>query len=84
MVVHLAANTTFGLRINAKFIMSCCWSFSSYEEKMKERLAKRREKIRLGIALDQGDDEDDAEAFDAESGKETSDAKSLLKDMHQR
>ena len=57
-----------------------------YDEMMKERLARRRERLKQGLPVDDDEDEDALLAeFEAEEGEGGNvDAKALLEDMQKR
>lgn len=56
--------------------------FYRYEEKLKERLAKRRERLAQGLPVDD-EDEEDLEDGLAE-GEEVTDVKAILEDLDKR
>ena len=56
-----------------------------YEEMMKEKLARRRERIKMGLQVDDEEDDDELLAEFEEGGEEgTVDAKTLLEDLQKR
>lgn len=56
--------------------------FYRYEEKLKERLAKRRERLAQGLPVDD-EDEEDLEDGLAE-GEQVTDVKAILEDLDKR
>ena len=56
--------------------------FNRYEEKLKERLARRRERLAQGLPVDD-EDEEDLEDGLAE-GEEVTDVKAILEDLDKR
>ena len=59
----------------------CCFLYR-YEEKLKERLARRRERLAQGLPPDD-EDEEDLEDGLAE-GEEVTDVKAILEDLDKR
>ena len=58
---------------------------SRYDEMMKERLARRRERLRQGLPVDDDEgDEDLIAKFEEDEGEGKSDAKAILEDMQKR
>lgn len=55
------------------------WFFYRYEEKLKERLAKRRERLAQGLPVDDEDLEDGLA-----EGEEVTDVKAILEDLDKR
>ena len=53
-----------------------------YEEKLKERLAKRRERLAKGLPADDEDEEDLAD--DEAQGEQKTDVKAILEDLDKR
>ena len=52
---------------------------------MKERLARRRERLKQGLPVDDEDDDDLMAEFEADEGEEGKvDAKTILEDMQKR
>ena len=60
----------------------CCYFFYRYEEKLKERLARRRERLAQGLPVDD-EDEEDLEDGPVE-GEEVTDVKAILEDLDKR
>jgi len=56
--------------------------FYRYEEKLKERLAKRRERLAQGLPVDDEDDEDLEDGM--AEGEEVTDVKAILEDLDKR
>jgi len=56
--------------------------FYRYEEKLKERLAKRRERLAQGLSVDDGDEEDLEDGL--AEGEEVTDVKAILEDLDKR
>ena len=53
-----------------------------YEEKLKERLAKRRERLAQGLPVDDEDEEDLEDGVT--EGEEVTDVKAILEDLDKR
>jgi len=56
--------------------------FYRYEEKLKERLARRRERLAQGLPVDDEDEEDIEDGVT--EGEEVTDVKAILEDLDKR
>ena len=56
--------------------------FYRYEEKLKERLARRRERLAQGLPVDDEDEEDVEDGVT--EGEEVTDVKAILEDLDKR
>lgn len=81
----LVKNHSWNLNGGHSNLLSTKWPllfFYRYEEKLKERLARRRERLAQGLPPDD-DDEEDLEDGLAE-GEEVTDVKAILEDLDKR